>query len=156
MKRIVRDTNGGSLEQMAENSLYFQKDAVWHENNVLIQDNAILAFWEWNVNVFASRCRKFWEVLEKFSPMANIKYLWLDEYHQILNFENITKILMLLPNITHVIITNCKDIPVHTIKQLHNTYFRNKFSLIIAENDVIFANNRIGHITYQVCKREQL
>ncbi len=155
MKRILRDLNCNNLEQLEQHSLYFLKDLLAHRGKVLIQDDAIISFWEWNVNVFASRCKKFWEALDKLAPMADVKYLWLVQYRQLLNFENMSKLLLLFPNITHVILALGKDIPIHTIRQIHSTYFKHKFSLIIAENNVIFINNRFGYITYQVCKQEQ-
>ncbi len=156
MKRILRDTNCVNTEQLEQHSLYFHRNIVAHRGKRLLNDDAIVSFWEWNVNVFPSRCKPFWSMLEKLDSTTDVKYLWLIQYRQLLNFENMSKMLLLFPNLTHVIVTLRKDLPIHAVKQVYNIYFKHKFSLIVVEINVIFANNRFGHITYQICKREQL
>ncbi len=142
------------MEQLENESLYFRKDSIVYAGKTLTQDDAVVAFWEWNVNIYASRSRKFWDILENTSALtaSNVKYIWLTQYHQLLNYENMAKLFLIFPHITHVIVTKCTDIQLTSLKQIHATYFRGHFNLIIMDSDVAFSNNRFGYLTYQVCK----
>ncbi len=154
MRRLLRDLNCGTPDQLDKDSLYFYKDTIAHTGKKLAQDDSVVAFWEWNVNVYTNRSRKFWEVLEKMSDIGigDVKYIWLVGYRQLLNFENMSKLLLLFPNIRHIIVTKCEDVPIGTIKMVYNTYFKRKFALIIMDSEVVYCNNKSSYVSYMVCK----
>ncbi len=155
IKRLLWDLKCASMEQLEKESLYFRKDSIVYAGKTLTQGDPVVAFWEWNVNIYSLCSRKFWDILESTSTLtaSNVKFIWLIQYHQLLNYESMAKLFLIFHHITHIIVTKCTNIPLRSLKQIHATYVRGHFNLIIMNSDVAFSNNRFGYFTCQVCKK---
>ncbi len=152
-KKLARELNYGTMAKLNQHSLYFKQNNIRYGTNTIIEDQCIASFWEWNVNVFSGSCKNMWKALQEISPFVDIKYLWLMEYKQLLNFENLAKLLLLFPRIEYIIIAHCSEIPLSRIKQTYNVYFKPYFSLIIMETSTIQSNNQLSYVTYLSQKR---